>query len=397
LRDAARSTPAAWQEALADWRRRLRVPDRLQLAQNDQMYPLDLRDAWDQELLRAELRAAQPRFMLYEDLTADGAGLGWNRGHSTEIVVPLVRSARHLPDREAPRKPAPPIRPAPSLIHLPGENWLFAKIYADPTTHDALITDHIPRLLTELDGDVDRWFFLRYRDPDPHLRLRLHGRPEDLNSRVLPALTRHVRNWITSGAVRTMSLDVYRPESDRYGGPELQEAAERIFATDSLSALLSLRARRSAPDLPDDVLAALGHAVLLESLGPWDWCAWVQRMLSKGPEHEAYQRHRVAADRLIRPGEVIESAAQALACPSLTELWASSPEPSAYGRLILAAPAADRDEAVFSLLHMHHNRHFGIDPAAEARGYAVLRGAVRTHLGRQAHHTVPTPPHGSSQ
>ncbi|MDW6062667.1 hypothetical protein SAZ11_37380 [Streptomyces sp. FXJ1.4098] len=111
-------------------------------------------------------------------------------------------------------------------------------------------------------------------------------------------------------------------------------------------------------------------------------------MFTKGPEHDAYQRHRSSAHRLIRPGETGETArlaAQELASPELARLWTGTPEPRAYGRLILAASPADRDEAVLSLLHMRHNRLFGVGPAAEARGYAVLRGVARAHIGRRAH------------
>ncbi|GAA2338720.1 lantibiotic dehydratase [Streptomyces cuspidosporus] len=389
LRDAARARDgSAWQEGLREWRRRLVVPDRVQIARNDQMYPIDLRDPWDQDLLRSELSAAQPRFVLYEDITADGAHLGWNAGHSTEIVVPLVRAS------EAPRTSAP-LRRSPARIHLPGEEWLFVKLYAEPAAHDALLAEHLPRWLSDVEKDVDRWFFLRYRDPEPHLRVRFHGDPDALNGRVLPALSRHIRDAVASGALRTMALDVYRPETDRYGGDVLQEAAERFFRTDSLSALLQLRVRGAgASALPDDVLAALGHAVLLDSLGDWDWCAWVDRMFAKGPEHEAYQRHRTPAHRLIRPGERGETArlaARELSSPELARLWTETPEPSAYGRLILATPPEDRDEAVLSLLHMRHNRLFGIGRAAEARGYAVLRGVARAHLGRRAHATRPAP------
>ncbi|GAA2423080.1 lantibiotic dehydratase [Streptomyces macrosporus] len=391
LKDAARSADASvWEEGLRDWRRRNRVPDRLQIARHDQMFPVDLREPWDRSLLRAELARPDARFVLFEDATADGAGLGWVSGHSTEIVVPLVRAARttarHAPEDRLPHVPAPPIRPAPTRVHLPGEDWLFAKLYAEPAAHDALLADRLPALLAEVEADTDRWFFIRYRDPEPHLRLRFHGAPDALRERVLPALSRHVRAMIDAGAVRTMELDVYRPETDRYGGPEAQPAAERLFLVDSRSALLQLRARRSgAAAVPDEVLAAAGHAVLLESLGDWDWCGWVDRMFTKGPEHEAYQRHRALADELVRPGRAAHGAARALGVPALERLWTESPEPRAYGDLVLNAPAADRDEALLSLLHMRHNRLFGIDPTAEARGYAVLRGAVRTHLGRRAH------------
>ncbi|MFJ9001892.1 lantibiotic dehydratase [Streptomyces sp. NPDC102359] len=391
LRDAARAKGAdVWDEGLDAWRRRLAVPDRLQIARNDQMYPVDLRDRWDRDLLRAELTTSHPRFVLHEDLTADGAGLGWNGGHSTEIVVPLA-GARPSGGRPATAgderaRTAPPVRRAPSRFHLPGENWLFVKWYAEPSAHAALLADHLPAVLAEAEDDVDRWFFVRYQDPEPHLRLRFHGEPGALNGRVLPALSRASRVLVENGALRSMSLDTYRPESDRYGGEALQEAAERLFRTDSLSAIVQVRAARGAARvLPADVLAGLGHAVLLESLGDWDWCGWVDRMFTKTEEHEVYQRHRALADRLIRPGSVVVSAAEALRAPALGALWSEGPEPRAYGRLILSAPAADRDEALLSLLHMRHNRQFGIDRSAEARGYAVLRGAVRSHLGRRRH------------
>ncbi|MGW4650143.1 lantibiotic dehydratase [Kitasatospora sp. NPDC004289] len=382
LREAAGTAgTAAWEGELGEWRRRYRVPDRLQIARNDQMYPVDLREPWDRELLRSELTAAQPRFVLYEDLTADPARLGWNSGHATEIVVPLARAGAPVP--RPPAEERAPLRRAPSAVFLPGEEWLHLKLYAEPASHDALLAAHLPALLAEVEEDVDRWFFLRYRDPQPHLRLRLHSAdPVALHGRVLPALARGVRRLVEAGAVRTVLLDGYRPESDRYGGEALQEAVERLFQTDSRSALVQLGARRAgAAAVPDEVLAAFGHGLLLASLGDWDWCSWVDHAFTKGPDHELYQRHRALADGLLRPGGFAE-ACERLGMPQLTAVWGSD-APRTYGESILAAPTADRDEALHSLLHMRHNRLFGTDPAAEARGYAVLRGAARTVLGRR--------------
>ncbi|MFJ1751666.1 lantibiotic dehydratase [Kitasatospora sp. NPDC088134] len=388
LRDAARTAgPAVWAEALQEWRARYRVPDRLQIASNDRMFPIDLRESWDTDLLRAELTAPEPRFQLFQDLTADGAGLGWNHGHSTEIVVPLFRAGAAAPVAGARRPLArSAVRVAPSAVHLPGEDWLYAKLYAETGSHEALLAEHLPALLAELEPDLDRWHFVRYRDPDPHLRLRLHGDPDTLNGQVLPALTRQLRRLIGSGALRTVALDTYRPETDRYLGPEALADAERLFRTDSRAALLIARARRGgAASVPDEVLAAVGHAVLLDSLGDWDWCAWVDHLFDKSADHRAHQRHRALTDRLIRPGDAARHAAEHLNIPALAPLWTEDPAPRDFGRRLLAAPEADRDEALMSLLHMHHNRHFGIDPAAEARGCAVLRGAARAVLGRRAH------------
>ncbi|MGW7410882.1 lantibiotic dehydratase [Streptomyces sp. NPDC054863] len=386
LKEAARGGGVGpWESGLDAWRTRNRVPARLQLARNDQMFPLDLDQDWDRLLLRTELARPDARFVLFEDITADGAGLGWVDGHSTEVVIPLVRGR----GRPAPTAPVP-LRTAPTRIQLPGEDWLFAKLYTEPGTMDALLAGRLPALLAEIEDDVDRWFFLRYRDPQPHLRLRLHGDPLTLYGKVLPVLARHVRAMTASGVVRTLQLDTYRPESDRYGGEALQAAAEGVFLTDSRAAVFQARARQAgAAKVPDEVLAAVGHAMLLESLGEWDWCGWVDGMFTKGPEHASYQQHRSLADELIRPGGLAVHAANALGVPTLGELWTRSPEPRAYGDLLLAptTPQADRDEALRSLLHLHHNRSFGIDPKGEAKGYAVLRGAVRTLRGRRAHDT----------
>ncbi|MFJ8039543.1 lantibiotic dehydratase [Kitasatospora sp. NPDC096147] len=383
LRDAAGAGRAEWERELGEWRRRYRVPARLQIARNDQMYPVDLDEPWDRELLRAELTAAQPRFVLYQDLTAGGEGLGWNSGHATEIVLPLARAGAPVP--RPPEAERAPLRAAPTALHLPGEDWLYLKLYAEPAAHDALLAAHLPGLLAEAAEDVDRWFFLRYRDPEPHLRLRLHGPdPAALYGRALPALARGVRRLVERGAVRTMMLDTYRPETDRYGGEAVQEAAERLFLTDSRSALVQLAARGAgAAAVPDEVLAAFGHGLLLESLGEWDWCGWVDASFDKGPDHGLYQRHRALADELLRPGG-FGAASERLGMPQLAALWAEDEAPRAYGELMLnGATVADRDEALRSLLHMRQNRLFGTDPAAEARGYAVLRGAARTVLGRR--------------
>ncbi|RKN45711.1 lantibiotic dehydratase [Streptomyces hoynatensis] len=391
LRRAARD-PAAWEGALGDWRGRYRVPDRLLVVHWDRTYGLDLADAWHRELLRQEVRRSKP--LLFEDLAADGRALGWAGGHSTEVVIPLRRRARRVPP--APRVPAaapapsaPPVPARPSVTparayRLPGEDWLFAKLYAAEDTLDELLRDHLPALLRPLAPQLDRWFFIRYRDPDPHLRLRLHGEPEALRGTVLPQLTAQVRQLIDLGVLRHLVLDTYAPEVDRYGGPGAIALAEELFCADSQSALTQLGLRaRGALDLPTEVLAALNHAVLLESLGGWDWCGWVTRSFPQGGE--PYRRHRALVRDLLVPGRAAAVFADRFSCAPLARLWARAPG-AAYGGLLLPGGRPDPAGArsILALLHMQHNRLLGIDRAHEGRGYAVLGGFARDRLGRQA-------------
>ncbi|MFI2415768.1 lantibiotic dehydratase [Streptomyces sp. NPDC018947] len=393
LREAM-DDPSAWDETVKAWRERYRVPDEVNLARWDRMYRVDLTDPWHREVFRQEIRGGGS-LAIMEDLTDGGRRLGWSAGHSAEVVVPLTRPtpAERYEDGNRPRPGSRTPAPRPtdhSTRHLPGEDWLYAKFYADEDTQHELLQAGIPTLVRETGTHLRHWHYLRYRDPEPHVRLRLHGDAEDLRALVLPRLAELSRAWEEAGLIRGMVLDTYRPETDRYGGPDALPHAERMFCLDSQSALTQLRMRtRGALTVPAPVLAAVNHALLLESLGDWNWTAWIGEILPKGPAHAAFRKFEDQATALIVPGRTAHSAAPALG-EALTAAWTTTPETRAYGALLLSdegrAPGSDQHaEAVLSLLHMQHNRLLGIDRVGEDAGYAVLRGVARAHQGRLAH------------
>ncbi len=128
---------------------------------------------------------------------------------------------------------------------IPGSEWLYAKIYTAQQHENALIADVLGPLASRLskNGTVDRWFFIRYADPDEHVRVRFHGNPEkitnvvaDLNAVLLPGLQ--------SGTIFRLTFDTYQREMRRYGGSIGIELAERMFHFDSEAAVDLLMAQR---------------------------------------------------------------------------------------------------------------------------------------------------------
>jgi thiopeptide-type bacteriocin biosynthesis protein len=152
----------------------------------------------------------------------------------------------------------------------PGSEWLYLKLYGGAATLDRLLGstlgDTIRRVVGS--GAADRWFFLRYKDPDEHLRLRFHGTPARLEAEVWPAVRAACASILEEGTGWRVQLDTYEREVERYGGPAGIELAEELFTADSEAVLDILQA------YPGDEgaqvrwrLALGGMDALLEDLG----------------------------------------------------------------------------------------------------------------------------------
>ncbi|GAA2094764.1 lantibiotic dehydratase [Streptomyces albiaxialis] len=377
LRDAGLDEKE-WRAALERWRERFAVPDLLRVTVLDHHLDLDLTAPAHQRLLHAQFTGhAVPH--VQESPLADPGALGWSDGYATEVVVPLTPTR---PRPAAPRSPAPA---APRVRHAPGGEWLYAKVYAARDRLDPLLAKDLPRLLARVGPDVDRWFFLRYLDPGAHLRVRFHGDPRALRERVLPALHEWAESAADEGAIRKLVLDTYEPETDRYGGPHTLAAAERLFHADSALVAAQLAARaRGRLAMPPDTLAALNHAALLSSLGDWDWWRWVLDAYPIELTNALPPAQRRAAVRLADTPDATAGTGELAACRD-----GLSRAARAYGEALGigagGAPSTERGSSVAGVLHMHANRLLGMDPGAERRAYGLLRGIVRTHLGRAEH------------
>ncbi|MFL0026042.1 lantibiotic dehydratase family protein [Streptomyces sp. NBUL23] len=79
-----------WADQLGFWRARMRVPERVLLAEDDQQLPLDLSRDVDLDLLRAHLDASPFGVATLHEAPPTGAD-GWIGGRAHSIVLPLAR------------------------------------------------------------------------------------------------------------------------------------------------------------------------------------------------------------------------------------------------------------------------------------------------------------------
>ena len=151
-----------------------------------------------------------------------------------------------------------------------GRRLAYLKLYAPAATHEDLVAGPVRELCADAlaGGAADLWFFLRYHDPDPHIRLRLHGEPQRLAAELWPRVAPWLRGLVDDGWCHRVALDTYEREVERYGGPESIDRAERAFAADSqaVADLLRLRARGRLR-LERTLLAVTSLDLLLQGLG----------------------------------------------------------------------------------------------------------------------------------
>ncbi|HEX8073076.1 MAG TPA: lantibiotic dehydratase [Pyrinomonadaceae bacterium] len=266
------------------------------------------------------------------------------------------------------------LRPHP-FIFPPGSEWLYAKLYTGAATADRVLCDVVRPLVEELTaaGATGRWFFVRYADPEWHLRVRFQGVPARLHADVLPALQAACARALADGRVWRVQLDTYEREVERYGGAEGIELAERIFHADSEAALEIVELLEPGDEGADERwrLALCGMDRLLSDLG-FDLaakCALVKQTrddfarefrADKGLFEQLRARHRqerralealLAAraedEHTLAPGLEVLGRRSARLAPVVGELRACAQT----GRL-----ARSLSDLAQSFMHMHANR-----------------------------------------
>lgn len=332
-----------WESELDRWRASCTpAPPSVVLTDHgDQQLPLLLDYSVDRALLRRYVRRGMTA--VTEQFGGQGAknavAKGLNGCHVTELVIPLI--SRVAPPAVRHRAEMPARAHGVGLFH-PGGPWLSLAIPTAPHLQDELLL-RIVDLSREMAGSWDTWFWLRYHTNalGHHLRIRFHGRPEELGGQLLPAVAAWSAALNDQRLAGRLIVESYEQEIERYGGPRAIELVEKVFAADSCLVLNLLS------EEPDGrmVAAAQVAALIVRTVAENDLSALAGRQLQRSG--------RQTMNRL-RP--IVRSADAALEelRPGSNELFAALRH-----RLVSyrdAVPARLRASCASSLIHMHANR-----------------------------------------
>ncbi|MCU0341138.1 MAG: lantibiotic dehydratase, partial [Spirosomaceae bacterium] len=151
-----------------------------------------------------------------------------------------------------------------------GSEWLYLKLYGGVKVADKVLTEYIRPLCDALKTNalIDRWFFIRYNDPEPHLRLRLHLPNPTQIGKVMAIAYQYLQPAVEMDYLYKIQTDTYIRELERYGFEQIEEA-EALFHGQSESVLAFLA--ETEGDLRDEIRWQWGVAAIDGFLDLFDY------------------------------------------------------------------------------------------------------------------------------
>lgn len=127
---------------------------------------------------------------------------------------------------------------------FPGDRWLYFKIYTGVNAADEILLAVVLPFVRNLKRSqiIEKWFYIRYSDPDFHLRVRFLLKNATDIGLVTILLNKKLRSYFKNKSVYKLEISTYCRELERYGKNNI-ENMEMLFFYDSESMLMLLDKR----------------------------------------------------------------------------------------------------------------------------------------------------------
>lgn len=274
LEEGSNITDKDWDQNLQQWRKKWNVPRYIWLASGDNRLLLDL----EHPLHIKELRRDYKKLNINNSLEIIETGelqqlpIRNETGYYlAEFVFQLINENQSKDDLHE-QFFYSNVSPLPNerRVKIPGSDWLFLKLYGNSQREEEFISSHIKQLmhLSKEKAWSDFAFYMRYRDPQQHIRLRFHGDPEKLWSKGIKDIFNSSIMMQQQGLLSNLVIDTYDPEIERYGGLHLIEFTEKLFSEDSLIVSEWIEGMRLEQDkLDKDLLGIINVLDYLTNFG----------------------------------------------------------------------------------------------------------------------------------
>jgi len=217
------------------FKEKYKLPRRILIVENDNKLLLDF-EVLDCLLILISIAAKYKTVTFEEFLFNDKNSLVTSQigNYTNEILIPMISNSGISSQISLLKSNIINVKKVTKRLFPPGSEWIYFKIYTGPKTSDEILIRTISKLYKKMLKEklIDNWFFIRYSDPNFHLRIRFHL--SDINHfQIVSQLINHyLKKYLKSKEIWDISMSTYKREIERYGTNSI-EVSEAIFQIQS--------------------------------------------------------------------------------------------------------------------------------------------------------------------
>lgn len=373
------------------------IPHWFVLSEGDQQLVFNRKSSVDMVLFRESVRSKNQVILReYLPLKSDGSVVETTSGHQYQVQF----NAFILP--EEPLNMPNVVPNKEHFLHeqrkfVPGTEWLYLKLYVPRLSVNRLLLQLEPLIKKRFPhGKITRWFFIRYEDHAPHIRLRFKIVPADVDH-ILAALRLILEDNVQQHLIREYQLDVYTRELERYQAIGIEET-EEFFWLSSSFVLYFIKSVKTGKGVPAFLAAALTAKLITEGFypSPEDQLAFWQEAFEGYIQEFEGRQLSVDLDKKYRENsgdlDRFLTHTQPFADKRLLH-WLKSIQSKAVALGIRINSNDDKKDYLLSLIHVHLNRLFTDQQRQqEMITYFLLAKWMRSKMARQRHKIRQTGP-----
>lgn len=197
------------------------IPEEVNLVRADQLMPISITSDTDIQIIERYCHRIKERQIVFEEKYLNNKceltfTLEFKRENSVKkrSTIPIDNRARYPKD------------------------WIYVKLYLPKSEENHLLKKNILNFVKA--NKLDKWFFIRYKDPKNHIRFRMQNKDNE-------SLINRLMVWVDclreKKIISTYAIVPYYRELERYGGSSFYEDIESIFYFDSLLSVTLLKSQ----------------------------------------------------------------------------------------------------------------------------------------------------------
>lgn len=256
-------------EKFLQWAKKWNMPRYVFMTHGDNRILLDCESIHHLKEITSALRKNETVRLVEKIGQAKGEWVTSEKGtHAAEFVFPFIKNKKfHVPSLKISQQH---YQNDPNRWKLPGSEWLFVKLYLPKESESKFLIQTLSPFAKSLQasGMIVDWFFIRFEDPKPHIRVRFKSSKDKILNQLIPALHDWSLCLLETHLIQDMCIGSYERELERYGGVEIIEQVEKFFCLDSYCSIELLGALHQKKfSIPNFTIAAVSLIDLLKEFG----------------------------------------------------------------------------------------------------------------------------------